>query len=262
MHDIRDDFGHRAVRWLRLICAVLAAAAAAAPAQAELRPLVREMLENLASLDEIGAGVAVGDFERVGRAAADLDARAAALVDFDVTRLGIPAQRGPAFNAYLLEQQQAARLIAEAAKGQDGQLVFKNLQGLLNRACVACHASFRERENLMRPPIILMTSFLDAWQDINRAMLTGNFDLASRRAHDVQVVTRVFTAESVIAAAFDIEDATELGEFRAFLLEVIAGAKQVERAADDEKIAGIIEATHRMWTNGCLACHDQFRDED
>jgi len=117
--------------------------AAPVPAAAELRPLVREMLENLASLDEIGAGVSVGDFERVERAAADLDARAGTLADFDVTRLGVAARRGPAFKAYLLEQQQAARAITQAAKGQDGALVFRSMQGLLNRACVACHEQLR-----------------------------------------------------------------------------------------------------------------------
>jgi len=220
------------------------------------------MLANLASVNEIGAGVSVGDFERVKRAAVALDARAGALLDFDVTRLGVDERRGPIFNAYLREQQQAARMIAKAAKGQDGALVFRGVQGLLERACVACHQNFRERENLMRPPVILMTSFLDAWQDINRGMLTENFDLVSRRAHDVQVVGQVFAAKAVIANAFGIEGAVEIGEFREFLLEVIAQAKQVERAADEEKISGIIEATQRMWTKGCLACHEQFRDED
>jgi len=220
------------------------------------------MLANLASLNEIGAGVAVGDFERVKRAAVLLDTRAGALLDFDVTRLGVDQRRGATFNAYLREQQQAARMIAKAATGLDGALVFRSVQDLLERACVACHQNFRERENLIRPPVILMTSFLDAWQDINRGMLTENFDLVSRRAHDVQVLGRVFAAKAVIANAFNIEDSVEVGEFRALLLEVIAQAKQVERAADEEKISGIVEATQRMWTKGCLACHDQFRDED
>lgn len=220
------------------------------------------MLANLASLNEIGAGVAVGDFERVKRAAVLLDARAGALLDFDVTRLGVNERLGPIFNGYLREQQQAARMIANAAKGRDGALVFRSVQDLLERACVACHENFRARTSLMRAPVILMTSFLDAWQDINRGMLTENFDLVSRRAHDVQVVGRVFAVEAVIANAFGLEDAVEVGEFREFLLEVIAQAKQVERAADAEKISGIIEATQRMWVKGCLACHDQFRDED
>jgi len=95
MHDMGTDIGRCVVRWLQLVGVVLALAAASTPAHAEVRPLVREMLENLASLDEIGAGVSVGDFERVKRAAAGLDARAGALVGFDVTRLGVAAQRGP-----------------------------------------------------------------------------------------------------------------------------------------------------------------------
>jgi hypothetical protein len=37
------------------------------PARSELRPLVREMLENLASLNQIGEAVALEDFERVKR---------------------------------------------------------------------------------------------------------------------------------------------------------------------------------------------------
>ena len=252
-------------RWrCAAVGAVLTVAFVLAPlsAHSEIRPLVREMLENLASLNEIGTGVAIGDFERVKRAAADLDARAGILLDFDVTRLGVAARKGPTFNVYLREQQQAARMIAKAAKGKDGALVFKGVRGLLDRACIACHKIFRERENLMRPQVILMTSFLDAWQDMNRGMLTENFDLVSRRAHDLQVVGKVFAAESVISNAFDIDDPGDIGEFREFLLTVIARAKEVERAADAEQIGGIIEGTQRMWTGGCLACHDQFRDED
>jgi len=113
----------------------------------------------------------------------------------------------------------------------------------------------------MRPPVILMTTFLDAWQDINRGMLTENFDLVSRRANDVQTIGRVFAAESVITSAFEV-DAGEVGEFREFLLEVVGQAKRVERAADEENIEGIVESTGRMWTKGCLACHEQFRDSE
>ncbi|MBW2693578.1 MAG: hypothetical protein JRE57_13255 [Deltaproteobacteria bacterium] len=67
MAIIRGNLDRRAGRRLRLVLAVLVAAAVVTPSpvHSEIRPLVPEMLANLASVNEIGAGVSVGDFERV-----------------------------------------------------------------------------------------------------------------------------------------------------------------------------------------------------
>jgi cytochrome c556 len=264
MERTRHDIGRRALRRPRVVAVMLAAAALAIPfpVRSEVRPLVREMLANLASLNDVGASVALDDFEGAKRAAADLEARAGVLIDFDVSRIGIDPERNAEFDAYLRAQQQAARDIATAAQGQDGALVFRGVQRLLNEACVACHKQFRDPQNLMRPSTLFMASYLAAWQDMNRGMLTGDFTLVARRAHEIQSLGQVLAWDQVIASVFELADPEERSEFRAFLRHVSAEARHVEQAADEEKIEAVVEATRRMWTNGCLACHEQFRSGD
>ena len=256
--------GRRALRRPRLLTALLAAATVAipGPGRAEVRPLVREMLANLSSLNQIGEGVALDDFDLVKRSAAELEARAKAMLDFDVSLLGVDPERDPIFDDYLQAQRQAARAIAKAAKSEDGALVFRGVKTLLDDACIACHQNFRDRENLMRPAILFMASLLDAWKDLNRGMMTNDFDLVARRAHEIQAIGRVFTWDPVIEATFGLTDPNERSEFRVFLRRVTAQARRLERAADDEKADAIVEAARLMWTDGCLACHEQFRSSD
>jgi cytochrome c556 len=240
----------------------VAALAIPSPARPEVRPLVREMLANLASLNAIGEGVALDDFDPVKRAATDLEARAGALLDFDIALLGVDPKRDAAFDSYLRAQQRAARAIAKGAQGQDGAVVFRGVEQLLDEACIACHRNFRDRENLMRPSAMFMASLLDAWKDLNRGMMTNDFDLIARRAHEIQAVGRVFTWEQVIEAIFGIDDPAERLEFREFLRQVTEQARQVERAAEEEKVEAVVEAARLMWVDGCLACHEQFRSGD
>lgn len=240
---------------------MLAAAVLAIPwsVRSEVRPLVREMLANLASLNDLGASVALDDFESAKRAAAELGARAKTLMDFDLSRIGIDSTRKAEFDGYLRAQQQAARKIAEAAEAHDGALVFLGIQSLMNGACVGCHQKFRDPQNLMRPSALFMASYLAAWQDMNRGILTGDFTLVARRAHEIQSLGQVLAWDQVIASVFELPDPEDRSEFRTFLRQVNAEARHAEQAADEEKVDAIVEAARRMWTNGCLACHEQFR---
>jgi len=245
----------------QFLAALLAAAALATPqtVRSEPPPLVREMLENLSSVNEIGEAVALDDFERVKRAAADLEARAGAMMNFDVSRIGIAPDRDGTFDSFLQAQQQAAQAIAKAAKSEDGALLFRGMERLLKDACIACHTDFRSQERRIRPSVLFMTSYLDAWQGINRGVMTDDFELVARQAHEIQTVGRVFTWDQVIEATFGLADPEDQSEFREFLRRVTTQARRIERAADEEKVDEVLEATRRMWTDGCLACHEQFR---
>jgi cytochrome c556 len=229
-------------------------------ASAELRPLVREMLDNLHSVDEVGQGVALDDFERSKRAAAELEARAGRMLSFDLSRLGVDISRDGEFDALLRAQQQAARAIGKAAAGQDGAGVMAGLDRLVRDACLGCHESFRERENLLRPSVLFMTSFLRAWEDINRGLMTNDLELVARRAYEIQAIGRVLTWDQVIMATFQLTDPGDRGEFREFVRSMTSQASRIEKAANEDELQAIAEAGRRMWTEGCIACHEQFRE--
>ena len=252
------------LRWLLLfaVAAPVLLAPALAPAQSKLRPLVRDMLGNLDSLNEIGTSVALDDFGRAAGAASELAARAQRLKGFDVKVLGVDPGRQAAFDAYLDVQREAAQAVAAAAKTQDGAEVLLGMQRLVTDACLACHDSFRERENLMRTSVLFMTTFLHAWQDINRGLMTRDLELISRRAYEIQSVGRVLTWDQVIESSFAVTDPGERREFREFVSRMTMQAGRVERAAGEDKVLAVAEASRRMWTDGCLGCHEQFRVGD
>ncbi len=229
------------------------------PAQAEVAPIVKAMLENLAALDEIGEGIALDDFGRIERAANDLEARAGRLLTFDITAIGAPAGRDGEFDTYLRSQQVNARAIAQAASGGDAELVARGVERLLNESCLTCHLSFRRRENRMRPAVLLMATFLDAWRDMNRGLLTDDLALVAQQAHELQIIGRVFTWDKVIETTFGIAEPERRAEFRMLLGHVLARARQIEQAANEEKPRDIVAATRAMWTDGCIACHAKFR---
>lgn len=251
----RGAFRARAVA----LAVLLAALGHAGPSHAQLRPLVREMLTNLALVNQVGEGVALEDYDRVTSAAAQLAERARALQSFEITQLGIDVQRDAQFDAYLAAQQQAADIIAAAAKRKDGHAVILGLQQLFGNGCLACHSDFRERENLLRPSVLFMTTLLNAWQDINRGLAVKDYALIARRAREMEAVGRVFSWDQVIEATFGIAEAKPRQEFRTFLHRLTAQAARIETAAVEEKTQEVVEASGRLWEDGCLPCHARFR---
>ena len=74
----------------------------------ELRPLVRDMLETLRAINEIGESVALEDYSGVRRAAKELEERAGRLRELDLKELGLEPARDAEFDAYLAAQARAA----------------------------------------------------------------------------------------------------------------------------------------------------------
>jgi len=251
--------GYLALRVLAIAAAVLVPSRSAFP---DLRPLVREMLENLGSVDRIGEGVAVNDYDQVRRAALDLKARAEGLKGFDIATLGIDASRDPQFDAFLAAQEQAADAIAMAAKNQDGRGAVLGLQRLFQNACIPCHADFRERGNLLRPSVLFMTTYLSAWREMNRGLSVNDFSLVSRRAREIEAMGRVLVWDQVIESTFGLATAAERKTFRGYLGRLNAQASRIEQAAVAEDVPKIIEAVRKMWEEGCISCHERFRKAD
>lgn len=225
----------------------------------ELRVLVREMLENLGAVNQIGEGVALENYEQVERAALDLVSRAARLKEIDISTLGLDPARDDQFDAYLTAQEGAARAIASAARAKDGQASVLGVQQLLASSCLSCHADFREGAQLLSPSVLFMTTFMSAWKEMNRGLSINDFTLVGRSAREIQALSRVLAWDQVIQSTFELNGSDERKQFRSHLARVTAQAARIEQASFQEDAPTILQATRQMWNEGCLACHDQFR---
>lgn len=225
----------------------------------ERKPLLREMISNLSSVNEIGAAVALEDFARVDQSARILESTAKQLLAFDITKLGIEAKYAGAFSIFLRTQQELAKAIRVSAGARDEQEIMLGLQRLMNEACVSCHNAFREPFSLLRPSVAIMTSLLSAWQSINRGVLINDFALVEESAALIQSTARIFNNNAMIEPVFGIEDVDERKGFRKLLHRVQTHARQVEEAAIQENSPAITAAAHQMWVEGCIACHQTFR---
>lgn len=231
-------------------------------AYSKLRPIVREMMENLGSLDQVGEGIALDDYDSVQNAALDLKARAERLQKQDLTTLGLDARGDFQFDAYLKAQVKAAEAISAAALKQDGRAAYRGVQELFQNACLPCHAHFREASNLLRPSSLFMTTFLNAWQDVNRGLAINDFSLVGRGAQEIASMARVLSWDQLIEEVFDIDDPVERRDFRSLVVKVADSASRMTTAASREDKTSVVNAAGDMWTNGCISCHDRFRDAE
>jgi cytochrome c556 len=220
------------------------------------------MLENLGAVNQIGEGVAVQDYERVKRAALDLKRRAEAMKEVDIATLGLDSHRDAQFDGYLAAQEEAARSILNGAEQKDGRAVLLGVQHLLGNACIACHQTFREPANRLRPSVLFMTSFLQAWKEMNRGLAINDFSLVSQHARELESMGRVLSWDQVIQSAFGLTEVEQFKAFRVYLNLVLRKAARIEQASIEEDAAKVIEASRQMWNEGCIACHEKFRSAD
>ena len=129
---------------LRVLAVAGIALAPAWNASAQLRPIVREMMENIGSVNRIGEGIALNDYANVEKAARGLKDRAKRLKKLQLETLGLQRAQTAQFHAYLDAQAKAADVILAAAKKADGAGTYRGLQKLFNDACLPCHTHFRE----------------------------------------------------------------------------------------------------------------------
>jgi len=241
---------------LVMACAVTIIPRVALP---ELRPLIRDMLENLGEIDDIGSGLALDDFGRVGAAAQSLQSRASAMKVHGKAPPGFDKQQAPAWDAFLAAQETAALAVLAAAKERDGDGVMRAVEEMFQNSCLACHAAFREPQQRLSGSVLFMSSFLAAWRDMNRGLALRDFALIGRRARELQAMAKTLSWDQVIQSAFAIESAADRQLFRQLVHQVAVSSSRIEAAAQSEDAGKVVEASRQLWTNGCIACHQRFR---
>jgi hypothetical protein len=225
----------------------------------ELRPLVRDMLENLSAINRIGEGVALEEYDLVRASARELVARARQMRARDLAALDLDPMRDPEWDAYLYGQEQAAAGILAAAEEEDARKVLQGVDQLVGNSCLPCHTSFRDPAQKLRASVLFMTSFLSAWRDMNRGLAINDFNLVGHRAREMQALTRVFSAPDVLESAFGVGGSKQQRIFRGFLTKVNERSSEIAIAAGEESPAKILQSSGEMWRDGCIACHERFR---
>jgi hypothetical protein len=224
-----------------------------------LRPLVPDMLDNLNSINRIGEGAALEDYEQIILSARGLMVRATAMQYLDLSAFGLDARRDPEWDAYLMAQLQGAAAIESAARKADARGVLEETQKLIGNSCLACHASFRDPSKLLRRSVFFMTSFLASWRDMNRGLVLRDFELVGQRAGEVEALSREMAADEVLEEGFGLGGTKQRRIFREFLLQITENSGQIEAAAREKDLATVLKSTRQMWTEGCIACHQEFR---
>ena len=245
-------------RMLLVVVTVTAVTITPRVAVPELRPIIRDMLENLGEIDDIGAALSVDDFGRVAEAARSLQSRASAMKVHGEAPPGFDKQQAPAWDEFLTAQETAALAVLTAANEEDGDAVMRGVEAMFRDSCLACHAVFREPQQRLSGSVLFMSSFLAAWRDINRGLSLRDFALIGRRARELEAMAKTLSWDQVIQSAFAIESATDLRVFRRYVQVAVISAR-IEAAAQSEDAGKVVEATRQLWTNGCIACHDRFR---
>ena len=239
-----------------ILCAGMTFPGVALP---ELRPLVRDMLESLGAIYDIGLGLALDDFGRVGAAAQTLQSRASAMKMHGKAPPGFDKQQSPVWDTFLAAQEAAALAVLAAAKEKNGDAVMGAVQKLFQSACLPCHAAFREPVQRLSGSVLFMSSFMAAWRDMNRGLALRDFALVGRRARELEAMAKTLSWDQVIQSAFAIQSAEDRKLFRQFVHQVAVTSSRIEVAAQSEDADKVVEASRQLWTNGCIACNQRFR---
>jgi cytochrome c556 len=231
----------------------------AGDASAQLRPLVRDMLENLTAVNRIGEGLALEDWDQIEDAARELRSRAVSMRLLDLETLHMDRSQDALWDAFLLAQEQAAREISLGVRNADANAVLKSTRDLVGNACLGCHAGFRDPQNRLRGSVLFMTSFLAFWQEINRGMMIRDFDLMGRRARELSALTAIVGSDENVESEFGLGGPRQQRQFREFLAVVAGSADAIAAAADAKDPGAALQSSFTMWADGCVGCHAKFR---
>lgn len=226
---------------------------------AQLRPLVRDMLENVTAVNRIAEGLALDDWDRIEDSARGLRARADAMQLLDLETLRMDRSQDALWDAFLQAQSKAARDISMGVRNSDANAVIAATQALVGNACLGCHASFRDPQNRLRGSVLFMTSFLAYWQEMNRGMMIRDFDLMGRRARELSALTAIVGSDEIVESEFGLGGPRQQRQFREFLAVVTSSADSIAAAADAKDPGAALESSFTMWSGGCVGCHTKFR---
>ena len=253
------------VVWRRRVAAFVATvgvgvgAAASADAGVDFK-LVAVMHQNLAAINEIYEAIVRGDYERVEKGATTLKTNASTMKGIDLKSLQLDAKKGTEFNRFLTAQHRAADSIAKAATSEDAAAVLLGVNLLIDDACVACHSEIRETDAGRTPRALFMRSLLSSVQSVNRGIAMNDYGLIAREAREIGATAHILTWNQVIETIFMVEDPEDRDEFRGYFETLSSQAIRVEHAAAEKNPKMISAATRSMLNNGCVSCHERFRD--
>ena len=88
----------------------------------------------------------------------------------------------------------------------------------------------------------------------------NDFVLVTRSSHEIAAMAAVMSWDQIIEEVFDVDDPLKRKNFRGMVHQVALSASSMASAAGREDKVAIIEAAGTMWTEGCISCHERFRD--
>jgi len=244
------------------VVAVGVGASGVAPADgpADFR-MVGVMHQNLAAVNEIDEGVVYDDFARVKKGAVTLKANAAAIDGKDFASLHLTQNKKDVFEGYLSTQKRIADEISKAAGRKNAKAVLQGIKELIDGACVKCHSEFRERDEGRTPRVLFMRSLLSSVRLLNRGIAMDDYALVAREAREIGATAHILTWSQVVESMFLVDDPEDRAEFRQYFETLSSQAIRVEHAATQRDSKMVSAATELMLAEGCVGCHDQFRDE-
>jgi len=226
---------------------------------AQMRPLVRDMLDNLSAIERITEGIALEDWDRIGDSARELRARAVSMRLLDLKTLRMDPAQDPMWDAFLLAQEEASREISTAVRNEDARAVLQSTRKMMGNACLGCHAGFRDLQGGVSDSVLFMTSFLSYWGDINRGLMVRDFRLIGVRARELAALAEVVGTDASLEGNFGLGGPRQRRQFRGYLSVVSTNATALAGAAEVQDVGKILDSFDAMWAEGCVACHEKFR---
>jgi cytochrome c556 len=219
------------------------------------------MHENLKAVDEIVEGVARDDYKLVENNALELDSRAQRMKQLDLRAAGLDVSQDSGFHRYLEAQREAADAIRSASRRQNASEVLLGVQLLLEKACIPCHRRFRKEYVERTPPVLFMRTLLSSTVTMNRGLMTEDYSIIAREAREVSAIARVFNWSQVAESLFAVSEPADREAFRGYLAKLVDEASRVESAAFSRDSSRVTEAVRGMLQEGCVACHERFREK-
>ena len=105
-----------------------------------------------------------------------------------------------------------------------------------------------------------MTTFLAAWKDMNRGLVIGDLELVGQRARDVEALSRTMGTDEILGETFGLGGSKQRRIFREFLSQVTENSARIHAAVKERDLAAVMTSTRQMWTEGCVSCHQKFRN--
>ncbi|MFQ5457978.1 MAG: hypothetical protein ACE5FC_05950 [Myxococcota bacterium] len=242
-----------------LLAALATLAALSSLVQADLRPLVGDMLDHLSSIDRIERGLTLDDMDQVIQGAEDILQRSNALRQQTGKAMGVPEAQRPKFNVHLDGLIKHAGKLKRAAAGDNRGKTLKAFKDLLKDGCLPCHREFRDAEGSKLPSLIyLMVSLQNGLEELSRGVLLNDYPLVAVRAQNIQELARLLGWNHSIEHTFEIPP-EKRKRFSALVQALYDQAVLVENAADKRDQDAIISGVDGMVRKSCLPCHQEYR---